>query len=252
MAGRRDLSFLTRRPFAHRGLHDAAAGVMENTLPAFAAAIAGNYGIELDIQASADGVPVVFHDDTLDRLTLARGPVRIRTASALAAIAFKAGTGRILPLAAVLEAVAGQVPLLIEIKSHFDGDTRLALRAAEVLAGYAGPFALMSFDPAMIAEARRAAPGIIRGIVAEYPYLHPEWAALGLKRAQKRSLRNLTHWPQSRFDFVAYRVADLDRAPPRLARRLGFPLLTWTVRSPEDRERAASRADQIIFEGFRP
>ena len=60
---------LTARPIAHRGLHDAPSGVIENTPSAFRAAIASGYGIECDLQVSADGEAMVYHDDVLGRLT---------------------------------------------------------------------------------------------------------------------------------------------------------------------------------------
>lgn len=241
---------LTRRPVAHRGLHDIAAGIVENTAPAVDAALAAGYGIEVDIQASADGEAMVFHDFTLDRLTTASGAVSALSAAALSSLAFRAGGGRMIRLDQLLDRVRGRVPLLVEIKSRFAGDLRLARRAAALAAAYGGPIGLMSFDPDMLEAVRAVAPGVPRGIVAQCRYDGPEWAALSPGR--RLGLATLAHWPRSRFDFIAYRVADLDRMPPRLARRLGVPLLAWTVRSHDDRARAARGADQIIFEGFRP
>ncbi|MFS8038417.1 glycerophosphodiester phosphodiesterase family protein [Xanthobacter sp. AM11] len=245
-----DLHWLTARPVAHRGLHDAARGIIENAPAAMDAAIAAGLAIELDLQASADGEAMVFHDFTLDRLTAETGPVAARTAAELAGIAFRGTPDRILPLPQLLARVAGRVPLVIEIKSAFDGDTRLAARAAQLVAAYGGPAALMSFDPEMLVEVRRRAPAVVRGIVAEGRYGAPEWPRMGT--LEGFCLANLLHWPRSRFQFVNYRVADLGGAAPRLARRLGVPLLTWTVRTPEQRALAARRADQMVFEGFRP
>jgi glycerophosphoryl diester phosphodiesterase len=153
-------------------------------------------------------------------------------------------------LADLLDLVAGRATLLIELKSRFDGDLRLAARAAAVLASYRGPFAVMSFDPAPIAELRRIAPQIVRGIVAERHYGSPEWNFL--ESAQRRQLAFLLHGGNSRPAFLAYRVGDLAAIVPRAARLMfGLPLLTWTVRSAQDRATAARLADQIIFEGFR-
>lgn len=245
-----DLGWLTARPVAHRGLHDAARGIIENAGAAMDAAVAAGYAIELDLQASADGEAMVFHDFTLDRLTDARGPLSARTAGELAKVAFRGTSDRILRLSELLERVAGRVPLVVEIKSAFAGDTRLARRAAELIAPYGGPAALMSFDPRMIAEVRRRAPQIPRGIVAQRRYAPADWPGLGA--AERFMLANLLHWPATRFQFVNYRVADLDAPAPRLARALGLPLLTWTVRTDEQRAHAASSADQMVFEGFRP
>ncbi len=241
---------LTQRPVAHRGLHDIAARIVENTAPAVDAAVAAGYAIEVDVQASADGEAMVFHDFTLDRLTIAAGPVAALTAAALADLPFRIGAGRMIRLDQLFARIGGRVPLLVEIKSDFSGDMRLARRTAAVAATYSGPVALMSFDPAVLEAVRAVAPGLTRGIVAQYRYHGPDWPAFSA--AQRLNLSTLAHWPRSRFGFIAYRLADLDRLPPRLARRLGLPVLTWTVRTGSDRIRATGRADQIIFEGFRP
>lgn len=245
-----DLSWLTARPVAHRGLHDAARGILENSGSAMDAAVAAGYAIELDLQASADGEAMVFHDFTLDRLTGERGPLAARPAAELCAITLAGTTDPILTLPQLLARVAGRVPLVIELKSDFSGDMRLAARAAELVGTYGGPAALMSFDPAMVVEVRRLTPQVVRGIVAEGHYAPEHWP--GMTAARSFALANLLHWPRSRFQFVNYRVADLDRPPVRLARALGLPVLAWTVRTPADRARVAAGADQMVFEGFRP
>lgn len=245
-----DLRDLIRRPIAHRGLHDAARGVTENTASAFRAAIAGGYGIELDVQPSADGVPVVFHDTVLDRLTDATGAVRERSVAELEAVRLRGTDDRILPLARVLDLIGGRAPVFIELKSSFDGDTRLAQACVEVVARRRAPLALMSFDPDMVGAVRIADQRLLRGIVAERRYDHDEWS--GIPAATKFSMAHLLHWPRSRFHFVAYRVHDLSAAAPRLARAAGLPVLTWTVRTAADRTRAEMAADQMIFEGFTP
>jgi glycerophosphoryl diester phosphodiesterase len=243
--------WLIARPVAHRGLHDAAAGVIENTPSAFAAAIAANYAIECDTQISADGEAMVFHDATLDRLTTGRGRVDALPATELKSTTYRATADRMITLGELCDLVAGRATLLVEIKSRFDGDLRLVERAAKVLAGYTGPVALMSFDPAPIAALRTLAPHLPRGIVAERRYTHPEWTPLPART--KRALAYFQHAAQSRPQFIAYSVTDLSSAIPRLARNLlRLPLLTWTVRTHVDRERAARYADQMIFEGFRP
>jgi glycerophosphoryl diester phosphodiesterase len=248
MAG---LDWLTARPVAHRGLHDAAAGVIENTPSAFAAAIAGNYAIECDLQLAADGEAMVFHDDTLERLTEGSGRVDAMPATELKRVAFRATADRMITLGELCDLVDARVTLVIEIKSRFDGDRRLVKRAADVLARYRGPVALMSFDPGPMAALRALAPGLTRGIVAERRYGHREWDHLSART--KRALAYFSHALATRPQFIAYSVKDLPSTLPVAARRvLKLPLLTWTVRTPEDRERAARYADQIIFEGFRP
>ena len=220
MAG---LDWLTAQPVAHRGLHENAAGVIENTASAFRAAVEGGFSIETDIQITADGEAMVHQDFALGRLTLGE----------------------------LCDFVGGRVPLVIELKSRFDGNFALATRAADVLKSYAGPAALMSFDPAPVAALREIAPSLPRGIVAERHYEDSEWS--DLSDSQKRSLAFLTHAPRTRPHFVAYHVTDLPSPGPWIARNiLRLPLLAWTVRSEEDRTRARRWADQMIFEGFRP
>jgi glycerophosphoryl diester phosphodiesterase len=245
------LNWLTARPIAHRGLHDAAAGVIENTASAFTAAMAGGFAIETDVQVSADGEAMVHHDDALGRLTDGSAPLAQMDAAAIQAVRFKATADRILTLGELCALVGGRVPLVIELKSHFDGDMRLVARVAAVLDSYKGPVAVMSFDPAPIAHLRNIAPHIARGMVAERHYTHPEWNRLSA--AQKTELAFLLHAPRTRPQFVAYGVKDLPSSAPWLARHLfGLPLLTWTVRSDDDRARAARYADQAIFEGVPP
>ncbi len=246
-----DLDWLTDRPFGHRGLHDASNGVIENTAPAFAAAMAAGYGIETDLQISADGEAMVHHDDALGRLTEGTARLADLSAADIKAVRFKGSSARILTLGELCELVAGRSTLLLELKSRFDNDLRLAKRTADLIARYSGRAAIMSFDPDLIEAVRKTNPDLTRGIVAERHYSDPEWDQLPL--ARKQSLAWLLHTPRSRPQFLAYSVHDLPAAPALLARTLfGLPLLTWTVRSDDDRQRAARWADQIIFEGWRP
>ena len=246
MAG---LDWLTARPIAHRALHGGA--LVENTLGAAAGAVAANYGIETDLQLSADGEVIVFHDDMLDRLTTASGPVNAKTSTELKKIAFKDSGERIPTLGELLALVAGRTPLVLELKSAWDGDERLVARVAKQLESYAGPVAAMSFDPRMVEALRKHAPGLPRGIVAERYYRAEYWDKMPW--LHKFALGNLLHFLSTRPHFVAYRVQDLPAIAPLLARHaLGMPLLTWTVRTETERRRARFWANQMIFEGFRP
>jgi glycerophosphoryl diester phosphodiesterase len=245
------LDWLIARPVAHRGLHDAGAGVVENTPTAFAAAVAANYAIECDLQISADGEAMVHHDETLGRLTDGSGRLDAMTSAELRRVPFKTTTDRMISVGELCDLVAGRVTLVIELKSDRAGDRRLAARAAAVLAGYAGPVAVMSFDPAQILPLRASAPGLTRGLVAG------GWSGENEQdRILARGRRALAYGRdtlRARPQFIAYAVKDLPATLPLAARRLGgVPLLTWTVRSQDDRQRAARFADQMIFEGFRP
>ena len=245
------LDWLTAQPVAHRGLHTNAAGVIENTASAFRAAIDGGFSIETDVQITADGEAMVHHDFALGRLTLGSRQLAAMTAAGLKDVPFKGTADRMMTLGDLCDFVGGRVPLVIELKSRFDGNLALAQRAADVLKTYTGPAVLMSFDPAPIAALREIAPRMPRGIVAERHYKDSEW--YDLSDSQKRSLSFLTHAPRSRPHFVAYHVTDLPSPGPWIARNVfGLPLLAWTVRSDADRARAKRWADQMIFEGFRP
>jgi glycerophosphoryl diester phosphodiesterase len=238
--------WLTAQPYAHRGLHDSAAGVIENTPSAFRAAIQAGYGLECDVQISADGEAMVHHDFILGRLTRGNSRLDERSAADLKAIEFFATSDRMLTLSELCGLVAGRVPMLVELKSRFDGDERIAARTAAVLADYSGPVAVMSFDPTLMAATRRLAPGLRRGLVAQRRETGDPGRALS-RLSYARAL--LAACPQ----FLAYRVKDLATFPPRAARSLlRRPVLTWTVRTPEQRNAAIQHADQMIFEGFRP
>ncbi|HVV80196.1 MAG TPA: glycerophosphodiester phosphodiesterase family protein [Pseudolabrys sp.] len=243
------LDWLTEKPVAHRGLHDISAGIVENTASAFKAAIDNGYAIETDVQISADNEAMVHHDGTLGRLTEGSAKLASLSAAEIRAARFKVGNDRILTLPELCELVSGRAALVIELKSTFNGDTRIAARAVEVLKAYRGHAALMSFDPRQIETVRALAPDVTRGIVAECSY--DDWD--GLTDAQRRSFALFLHAPRSRPQFIAYSGADLPSPIPTIARKLfGLPVLTWTIRSEAERRRVLRYADQVIFEAFRP
>ena len=244
-------AWLTARPVAHRGLHDISRGIVENMPGAVQAAIAGNFAIEVDIQLTADGEAMVHHDDALGRLTEGSGLLLEKTAAELKAVRFKNTGEQMMTLADLCTLVAGRVPLVIEVKSHFDGDRRLVRRMAEVLSAYSGPAVGMSFDPDQVLALRENAPNLPRGIVAQRTYDDDYWNKL--TKEQRDSMLHLRHGFHTQPHFVAFWVNQLPAPAPWIARNLfGCALLTWTVRTPEQRERAARYADQMIFEGFVP
>jgi glycerophosphoryl diester phosphodiesterase len=243
--------WLTARPVAHRGLHDIARGIVENMPGAVEAALAGNFAIEVDIQLSADGEAMVHHDHVLGRLTQATGDVIAKTAAELKAVKFKDTPERMMTLSDLCALVAGRVPLVIELKSRFAGDRRLAKRMAEVLSTYAGPAVGMSFDPDQVLALRELLPALPRGVVAQRTYEDAYWAEL--TQAQRDSMLYLRHGFQTRPHFVAFKIDHLPAPAPWIARNVfGCALLSWTVRTAEQRKRVARYADQMIFEGFVP
>ena len=244
-------AWLTARPVAHRGLHDISRGIVENMPGAVQAAIAGNFAIEVDIQLTSDGEAMVHHDDALGRLTEGSGSLLEKTAAELKAVKFKNTPERMMSLGDLCTLVAGRVPLVIEVKSRFDGDRKLVARMAEVLSAYSGPAVGMSFDPDQVLALREVMPDRPRGIVAERTYDAADWPEAS--PAQRRGMTHLRHALRTRPQFIAYWVDELPAAAPWIARNIfGLPLLTWTVRTPEQRERAARYADQMIFEGIVP
>lgn len=229
-------AFLTRQPFAHRGLH--GAGVAENSRAAFAAACAAGHGIECDVQMSGDGVAFVFHDDMLDRLTAESGPFAARDAAALEGIRLSGSDETIPRLSAILALVAGRAPMLIEIKGRHDRIDALCRAVAEDLAGYTGEAAIMSFDPKVVRWFAVHAPERVRGLVVT------EEDRGAVRGPIERRLSMILARP----DFVACDIRDLPSAFARRVGQAGLPLLTWTVRGEVQRMVAAAHADQIIYE----
>ena len=203
--------WLTARPVAHRGLHDFARGIIENMPAAAQAAIEGNFAIECDIQLTSDGEAMVHHDDALGRLTEGSGALLGKTAAELKKVQFKNTPERMMTLGDLCALVAGRVPLVIEVKSHFDGDRRLVKRMAEVLSSYSGPAVGMSFDPDQVLALRELIPTRPRGIVAEREYTAEEWPEASPE--QRRGMTQLRHAFRTRPHFVAYWIDELPDGP---------------------------------------
>jgi glycerophosphoryl diester phosphodiesterase len=232
------IAWLSGQDYAHRGLH--GGDVPENSLSAFSAAIAAKLGIECDVQRTVDDSAVVFHDWDLDRLTGESGPVRDRTAAQLSQIGLGQGHDRIPTLRDLLGMIHGRAPLLIEIKTRSGRRVGPLCRAVQRdLEGYAGPAAVMSFDPRVGAWFRERAPRIVRGLVVSEE---------GARTLTSSIRRHRALW-QARPDFLAYDVRDLPSRFAAARRRHGLPLLTWTVRTAALRQRAADHADALIVEG---
>jgi len=239
------------RPFAHRALHDVTDGRPENSRAAIRAAIAAGYGIEIDVQLSADGHAMVFHDYGLERLTGTEGDVRECTAEDLAKVVLLGGTEGIPDLAEVLTLINGRVPLLVEIKDQ-DGDMGTAIgplehATAQALASYDGPVAVMSFNPHSVAEMARICPDIPRGIVTS-AYRSEDWP---LSPATCNRLRDIPDYDRVGACFISHEVDDLAR--PRVAelKAQGAMIACWTVTKAEQEREARKIADNITFEQYR-
>jgi len=247
----RQLDWLIARPVAHRGLHDAENGVIENTSCAVEAALAGGYAIEVDLQLTGDGEAVVFHDYSLDRLTTSTGKLLEQTTTQIQSAQFRACGDRIQTLGELLDQVDGKATLLIELKANWRNPGPLEKRVAAVLDSYSGPVGVMSFDPRSIAILRNQAPQVVRGLTTEKFRIGQGWRKL-LPVARRLSLRHMAEFGDADPHFAAINVQDLPCAPSRRFLARGLPVLTWTVRTTDERSRASRFADQMIFEGFHP
>ena len=241
------------RPIAHRGLHSLADGAIENTEAAFLGAIKAGYGIECDLQPLADGTPMVFHDETLDRLTTETGRIDTRTLDVIANVKMRRNGASILSFAEFLELVAARVPLLVEIKSEWENPKARFLETIAMLSkSYKGPLALMSFDPSVMARMRKLAPQIPRGLVSGV-YQGDGWWLERLSAERAYRLTNLLESGPVKPSFVSYHVRALPTPITRFLREgLEMPLFCWTVRTASDREQAAKWADAPTFEGYLP
>ncbi len=232
-----DISWLTRRPIAHRGYHDLNRSRWENTLSAFEAAIARDYAIECDVHLSSDGVPVVFHDSVLNRLAGRDGFVHDMTAAELNQIKVGGTHDHIPTLAEMLARVRGRVPLVIELKGVEGKDAGLVSAVAKALDGYDGHAAIMSFDHWLVRRFADDAPGIPAGLTAEkrtLPALEAHFSMLAHPIA-----------------FVSFSVSDLPNPFVSFVReKMAMPVITWTVRNEEAKAATFAHADQMTFEGF--
>lgn len=244
-------SFL-KLPIAHRALHDRAQGRIENSAQAVKAAVAAGYGIEVDLQLSSDGVPMVFHDEALDRLTEESGPINTRTAADLGRIRLKGSTDTIPTLTEILALIDGKVPLLIEIKDQSlvmgPTDGKLEAATAAALRDYRGDVALMSFNPASVAHMARLARHLPRGITSS-AYNPDDWAPLPVEVCSR--LRDIPDYDPTLSSFISHEAADLARDRVADLKSRGASILCWTIRSPEAEAAARRFADNVTFEGYR-
>ena len=234
--------WLTRRPVAHRGLHDET--LAENTLGAVEAAIAADYAVEVDLQLTADGGLVVSHDATLDRTTAVTGRIRDRTLDELRAVPIRGTDETLSSITDLLALTSGRAALFIELKApRADEDkARMASAIARALSAYGGAAAVMTFDPDLLALLRRALPDTPRGILAG-------GEGKGPSLVSRFGRDMMLHAPRTRPDFVGYYATALPHPGPTLSRRKR-PVLAWTVRSKAEADRLRPHVDQIIFEGF--
>ena len=231
---------------AHRGLHENP-GVPENSLPAFRAAVEAGYGVELDVQLSSDGIPVVFHDQSLERVCGIPGSTRDYTAEKLATTPLFGQEGIGIPtFREVLDVIGGRVPILVEIKGEDPAFEDTCAKAAELLDGYAGEYWVESFNPLALSWFRKNRPEILRGQLAQAYLRMEKYKGKPKYLFLQCFLLNFL----SRPDFLAYRIGHRDdRSFRRLRRLYHVPAVAWTVKSPSDLAAAQGAFDGVIFEG---
>ncbi|MBW9053506.1 glycerophosphodiester phosphodiesterase [Rhizobium mesosinicum] len=231
-------AWIKELPVAHRGYHDLNNAIWENTLSAFSRAAEAGFAIECDLHYASDGVPVIFHDEDLERLCKLKGDVRERTSKELGLIAVGGTEDKVPTLKQLLDLVQGKVPLVLELKGREADDEGFAETVLEVLEGYDGKVALMSFDHWLLKDLKELdAPYPIgltaNGNTAEEYAKHEKAMEIGL-------------------DFISYYYADLPNSFISRQRDKGIPVITWTVRDEDARKRTFENADQMTFEGFDP
>jgi glycerophosphoryl diester phosphodiesterase len=242
------------RPIAHRGLHDRAGGIIENTHAAFEAAIAKNYAIECDVQLSSDGVPFIFHDDNFERLTSATGRSDAMAIADVQNLVLTGSSANQTPqrFTEFLAQIAGRTQLQIELKQQADAarTAKLANEVAAALRGYTGPYTLESFDPRLIVALRQAGVTAPIGIIT-YDYNERGWDK-HITGWRKFVLRHMLHWPWTRFDFISCRNLSLYLPMVRFLHARGMEVTAWTIKSEQEARAALRASDQIVFEGYLP
>ena len=230
--------WIVETPIAHRGYHDLSAGRPENSLAAIVAAADAGFAVECDLQMSATGEPVVFHDPTLDRMTDTTGNVWETPPEQLAKVHLL-GTDQVIDtLATVLARVDGRVPVILELKGNLDHDDGLVAGVAETLRNYSGPNAVMSFNHWLCDRFSDLMPDIPCGLTAQ-----------GDDQTYEGHIAAMQAYD---LQFVSYRVQDVDCRFVRDMRALGLPVISWTVRDEKARKHTYDHADQMTFEGFDP
>ncbi|MBY5798532.1 glycerophosphodiester phosphodiesterase [Rhizobium leguminosarum] len=233
-----NVAWIRELPVAHRGYHDLNTHVWENTLSAFSRAVEAGFAIECDLHYASDGVPVIFHDEDLQRLCNLNGDIRERTSRELGLIAVGGTSDKVPTLRQLLDLVEGKVPLVLELKGREADDEGFAEAVLEVLEGYEGKVALMSFDHWLLRD--------LKALGSPYPL------GLTANGNTPEELKAHAKAMEIGLDFISYYYDDLPNVFITGEREKGIPVITWTVRDEEARRRTFANADQMTFEGFDP
>ena len=233
--------------YAHRGLFDNKTGAPENSLPAFQKAVEAGYGIELDVQLSKDGIPVVFHDASLKRMCGVTGNVWDYCLSELKQLRLLDSNAEVPTLAEVLDVVGGKVPLIIEYKLDVP-QTKVCRLVNDLLGSYTGAYCIESFHPLALLWYRRHRPDVVRGQLCMEYWKEDKYRGNPFFFVLSYLVTNAATRP----DFVAYKHSDASNLSFRLTKRMGALAVAWTIKSQTQLEEAKKHFDLFIFDSFIP
>lgn len=245
MFGKPDMSAFMGTSIAHRGYFDNEAGVPENSLACFQAAIEKGFVIELDIQLSSDGVAMVFHDADLERMCGVQGKIWEYTAAQLKEMKLL-GTEETIPtFEETLALINGQVPLLVEYKMD-KVDTAVCAAGQALLDKYNGDYAIQCFDPRALLWYKKNAPQVARGQLAEDFWENETYKGQPLYLALTYMLTNVATRP----DFISYKAIHKDNLSLNICRMLGAKTACYTLKSEEEFAYVNGEFDMYIFDSF--
>lgn len=243
---RTEAVFFAKQKYAHRGLHDIQNSIPENSLAAFKHAMEKGYGVELDVQLTADNVPVVFHDESLKRMCGEDKKVLDMTYEQLKAYKLLGTEERIPTLTEVLD-LLGQTPILCEIKTYPNNSLTVCRVVAEILPKYDCRVCIESFNPLAVKYFKKHMSEVFRGQLS----MDFTKADTGLSCFTGFLLKNLLFNFQARPDFIAFKHTDAGCFTFSLCRKLFKPFcFAWTITSPDDEEKTKRSFDTVIFEKY--
>lgn len=236
----KDVSFIKKCPFSHRGLHNNI--YPENSMGAFINSIKNNYGIELDVQLTKDKKAVVFHDEFLERMTGYKGIINNMTYNEICKLRLLNTDEKIPLLLDVLDIINNRVPVLIELKALGDA-IYMSSEVYKIVKNYEGKFAIQSFNPRVLLWYKENANNIIRGQISF------DYKDTVIKWYKKLFLRGMILNIKTKPDFVSYDIKSIQSQRVQLIRKK-MPVITWTILDCKQYKKASKYADNIIFEGI--
>ena len=240
-------------PIAHRTLHDVKSGRPENSWEGLEAAISHGFAIEIDLQLSLDGIPMVFHDYKLNRVTNETGLISEKRAEELEKIILKGGKKCIPRFDTFMSYIDGRVPVLIELKDQDGalGKSTSVFESAvcQTLKHYKGAVAIMSFNPFMMEECAKILPDIPRGLITQI-FKQNEWTRISKSRCDELTM--ISDYSLAKATFISHDHKDLNSDVVARLKKTGATILCWTVRNQNQDTLARKVADSVTFENYLP